>query len=103
MDKEIRTANAEEIDDGNQYILNDQTGVFEAANNSKDTAKQSKIEDVVDNLLEALDELGNKEEIMEYINNEEDVVVLEIDWLTMDSWGNTPAVEDLILLEFEDL
>ena len=41
---------------------------------------------------------------MEYIYKEDDIVELEIDdWLTLDSWGNTPAVEELIPLEFDDL
>ena len=56
-------------------------------------------------LLEALDEdPSTKEEIIGYINQEDDVVDLEInDWLTMDSLGNTPAVEEMIPLEFENL
>ena len=34
----------------------------------------------------------------------DDVVDLEInDWLTMDSWGNTPAIEEMIPIEFENL
>ena len=97
----------EQTEDGNQCILNDQTGIFEEVgqNNSKDTVKNTQIEDVVNNLLVALHEdPGTKEEIMEYINHDDDVVDLEIDdWLTMDSWGNTPAVEELIPLEFENL
>ena len=57
------------------------------------------------NLLEALYENpSTKEEIMGYINQEDDVVDLEIDdWLTMDSWGNTPAVEEMIPTEFDNL
>ena len=71
----------------------------------KDTAKDIQIDNVVNNLLEALDEdPSTKEEIIGYINQEDDVVDLEIDnWLTMDSWGNTPAVEEMILIEFENL
>ena len=73
--------------------------------NPKDTAKDIQIDNVVNNLLEALDEdPSTKEEIIGYINQEDDVVDLEIDdWLTMDSWGNTPAVEEMILIEFENL
>ena len=41
---------------------------------------------------------------MGYINQEDDIVDLEIDdWLTMDSWGNTPAIEEMIPIEFENL
>ena len=57
--------------------------------NSKDTEKDNQIDNVVNNLLEALNEnLSTKEEIMGYINQEDDFVDLEIDdCLTMDSWG----------------
>ena len=97
----------EHIEEGNQVILNDQTGIFEEIDlmNLNDTVKDIQIENVVNNLLEALDEdPSTKEEIIEYINQEDDVVDLEIDdWLTMDSWGNTPAVEEMVLVEFENL
>ena len=97
----------EHIEEGNQVILNDQTGIFEKIDrmNPKDTAKDIQIDNVVNNLLEALDEdLSTKEEIMGYINQEDDIVDLEIDdWLTMDSWGNTPAVEEMTPIEFENL
>ena len=46
----------------------------------------------------------HKEEIMGYINQEDDIVDLEIDdWLKIDSWGNTPVVEEMISIEFENL
>ena len=94
-------------EEGNQAILNDQTGIFEEINqkNLKDTEKDNQIDNVVNNLLEALNENpSTKEEIMGYINQEDDVVDLEInDWLTMDSWGNTPAIEEMIPIEFENL
>ena len=94
-------------EEGNQAILNDQTRIFEEINwkNLKDTEKDNQIDNVVNNLLEALNEnLSTKEEIIGYINQEDDVVDLEIDdWLTMDSWGNTPAIEEMILIEFENL
>ena len=97
----------EYIEEGNQVILNDQTGIFEEFDRMKpkDTAKDIQIDNVVNNLLEALDEdPSTKEEIIGYINQEDDVVDLEIDdWLTMDSWGNTPAVEEMISIEFENL
>ena len=87
--------------------MNNQTGIFEEIDrmNSKVTAKDIQIDNVVNNLLEALDEdPSTKEEIIGYINQEDDVVDLEIDdWLTMDSWGNTPAVEEMIPPEFENL
>ena len=97
----------EHSEEGNQVILNDQTGIFEEIDqiNSKDIEKDNQIDNVVNNLLEALNENPNKkEEIIGYINQEDDVGDLEIDdWLTMDSWGNTPAVEEMIPIEFENL
>ena len=97
----------EHTEEGNQVILNDQTGILEKIDrmNSKDTIKDIQIDNMVNNLLEALNENpSTKEEIMGYINQEDDVVDLEIDdWLTMDSWGNTPAVEDVIPTEFDNL
>ena len=97
----------EHIEEGNQVILNDQTGIFEEIDrmNPKDRAKDIQIDNVVNNLLEALDEdPSNKEKILGYINQEDDVVDLEKDdWLTMDIWGNTPAVEEMIPIEFENL
>ena len=97
----------EHIGEGNQVILNDQTRIFEEIDqmNLKDRAKNIQIDNVVNNLLEALDEgPSTKEEIIGYINQEDDIVDLEIDdWLTMDSWGNTPAVEEMIPIEFENL
>ena len=81
--------------------------IFEEINRKKlkDTEKDNQIEYEVNNLLEALNEnLSTKEEIMGYINQEDDFVDLEIDnWLTMDSWGNTPAIEAMIPIEFENL
>ena len=94
-------------EEGNQAILNDQTRIFEEINRKKqkDTKKDNQIEKVVNNLLEALNENpSTKEEILGYINQEDDIVDLEIDdWLTMDSWGNTPAIEAMIPIEFENL
>ena len=97
----------EHTEEGNQVILNDQTGILEEIDrmNPKVTVKDIQIDNVVNNLVEALNEdQSTKEEIMGYINQEDDVVDLEIDdWLTLDSWGNTPAIEEMIPPEFENL
>ena len=97
----------EHTEEGNQVILNGQTGILEEIDwmNPKVTAKDIQIDNVVNNLLEALNEdQSTKEEIMGYINQEDGMVDLEIDdWLTMDSWGNTPAIEEMIPPEFENL
>ena len=108
MNEEILHPNPKEhTEERNQVILNDQTGILEEIDrmNSKDTTKDLQIDNMVNNLLEALNENPNtKEEIMGYINQEDDFVDLEIDdWLTMDSWGNTPAVEEVIPTEFDNL
>ena len=79
----------EHTEEGNQVILNDQTGIFEEIDrmNSKDVTKDIQIDNIVNNLLEALYENpSTKEEIMGYINQEDDVIDLKID-------DNTPAVE----------
>ena len=75
---------------------------------SKTDAKE--IEQVVNSLLEALNAentpttSAEKEKIMEYYH-QDDIVELEIDdWLTIDSYGKTPAIEDIeIPLTFEEL
>ena len=97
----------EHTEKGNQVILNDQTGILKEIDrmNPKVTAKDIQIDNVVNNLLEALNEdQRTKEEIIGYINQEDNMVDLEIDdWLTMDGWGNTPAIEDMIPPEFKNL
>ena len=108
QDYSTETYNPDEhTEKGNQVILNDQTGILEEIDrmNPKVTVKDIQIDNVVNNLLEALNEdQSTKEEIISYINQEDDVVDLEIDdWLTMDSWGNTPAIEEMIPPEFENL
>ena len=108
QDYSTETYNPDEhTEEGNQVILNDQTGILEEIDrmNPKVTAKDIQIDNVVNNLLEALNEdQRTKEEIIGYINQEDDMVDLEIDdWLTMDSWGNTPAIEDMIPPEFKNL
>ena len=108
QDYSTETYNPDEhTEEGNQVILNDQTGILEEIDrmNPKVTAKDIQIDNVVNNLLEALNEdQRTKEEIIGYINQEDDMVDLEIDdWLTMDGWGNTPAIEDMIPPEFKNL
>ena len=69
------------------------------------------IDQVVNQLLEALNEDNSptsQEEKQKIINQyhdcEEDLVDIEIDdWLTIDSWGNTPATEIVIPITFEEI
>ena len=73
--------------------------------------QSQRIDHVVHQLLEALNEdntptsLGEKQKIIDqYHNCEEDLVDIEIDdWLTIDSWGNTPAIEIMIPTNFEEI
>ena len=45
-----------------------------------------------------------KEKILTQYHHNDDVVELEInEWLAVDSWGNTPAIEEMIPIDFEDL
>ena len=62
-------------------------------------------------LLEALNEDNpptSQEEKQKIINQyhqcDEDFVDIEInDWLTIESWGNTPATEAVILTNFDEI
>ena len=73
--------------------------------------KSEEIEKVVHTLLEALNEdnaLTSQEEkgriISQYHQDDQDVVEIPInDWLTVDRSGNTPAIEAVIPIDFEDL
>ena len=45
-----------------------------------------------------------KNKIITQYYQEDKIVDLEIDdWLIMDQWGETPAVEEMILMNFENL
>ena len=71
---------------------------------------RNEIENVVKNLLKAInaDQDQNMEDeknkiITQYYQDDE-IVDLEIDdWLIMDQWGEMPAVEEMILINFENL
>ena len=72
--------------------------------------KNTGIETVVESLSEALneDEAPNteqeKEKIITQYHHDDAIVDLEInDWLNVDSWGKTPAIEEMILVDFGDL
>ena len=64
----------------------------------------------VKNLLKAIN--TNQDQNIEYEKNkiitqyyqDDEIVDLEIDdWLIMDQWGDTPAIEEMILIDFENL
>ena len=45
-----------------------------------------------------------KNKIITQYYQDDEIVDLEIDdWLIMDQWGKTPALEEMILVNFEDL
>ena len=71
---------------------------------------RNEIENVVKNLLKAIN--ANLDQNMEDEKNkiitqyyqDDEIVDLEIDdWLTMDQWGETPAIEEMIPINFENL
>ena len=71
---------------------------------------RNEIENVVKNLLKAInaDQDQNMEDeknkIITQYYQEDEIVDLEIDdWLIMDQWGETPAVEEMIPINFENL
>ena len=71
---------------------------------------RNEIENVVENLLKAInaDQDQNMEDeknkiITQYYQDDK-IVDLEIDdWLIMDQWGETPAIEEMIPINFENL
>ena len=95
--------------------------VADQINTTKSTDKQevkttdpndarNEIENVVENLLKAInaDQDQNMEDeknkiITQYYQDDE-IVDLEIDnWLIMDQWGETPAIEEMIPINFDNL
>ena len=68
---------------------------------------KNEIEDVVKNLLKAIN--ANQDQNMEYeknkiITQDDKIVDLEIDdWLIMNQWGETPTIEEMILIDFDNL
>ena len=77
---------------------------------SDDANNSAEIENVVKNLLRAInvdqDQIMEEEKnkIMTQYYQDDKIVDLEIDdWLIMNQWGETPAVEEMILINFENL
>ena len=78
---------------------------------TESTQRSEEIDQVVNQLLEALNEdntptsYEEKEKIInQYYLSDEDLVDTELnDWLTIDSCGHTPAVETVIPVNFEDI
>ena len=75
-----------------------------------DPNEAKKIEDVVKNLLKAIN--ADQDQNIEYEKNkiitqyyqDDEIVDLEIDdWLIMNQWGETPAIEEMIPIDFENL
>ena len=92
----------------------DQTNTTECTDKQEvrtaDPNEAKKIEDVVRNLLKAIN--ANQDQNIEYEKNkiitqyyqDDEIVDLEIDdWLIMDQWGETPAIEEMIPIDFENL
>ena len=77
---------------------------------SDDLKNNAEIENVVKNLLKAINEdqapnmEDEKEKIITQYHQDDEIVDLEIDdWFIVDHWGKTPALEEMILVDFEDL
>ena len=75
-----------------------------------DPNEAKKIEDVVKNLLKAINTdqdqniASEKNKIITQYYQDDEIVDLEIDdWLIMDQWGETPAMEEMIPIDFENL
>ena len=75
-----------------------------------DPKKNAEIESVVENLLRAINDdqdqsmEDEKNNIITQYYQGDEIVDLEIDdWLIMDQWGETPAIEEMIPMDFEDL
>ena len=82
----------------------------EKTTDSDDPKNNAEIENVVENLLRAInkDQVQNMEDeknkIITQYHQDDEIVDLEIDdWLIMDQWGKTPAIEEMIPVNFEDL
>ena len=91
-----------------QINITESTGVQEEETADPNDAKNEI--DVVKNLLKAIN--ADQDQNMEYEKNkiitqyyqDDEIVDLEIDdWLIMDQWGETPAIEEMIPINFENL
>ena len=77
---------------------------------SDDHENNAEIHNAVKNLLKAInkDQASNMKEeknniVTQYYQDDETVYLQIDDWLIMDQWGKTPALEELIPVNFEDL
>ena len=77
---------------------------------SDDLKNNAEIENVVKNLLKATNEdqapnmEDKKEKIITQYHQDDEIVDLKIDdWLIVDHWGKTPALEEMIPVDFEEL
>ena len=82
----------------------------EKTTESDDPKNNAEIENVFKNLLRAINEdqaqkmEDEKNKIITQYYQDDEIIDLEIDdWLIMDQWGNTPALEERILVNFKDL
>ena len=82
----------------------------EKTTESDDPKNNAEIENVVENLLRAINEdqaqnmEDEKNKIITQFYQDDEIVDLEIDdWPIMDQWGKTPALEEMIPVNIEDL
>ena len=110
----LTNSEAEKTSTTNESCTDDQDEQVSKENSDSDqqdnAKKEAEIETVVESLLEALKEdkspntEQDKKKIITQFHHDDDIVDLEINkWLTVDSWGNTPAIKEMIPVNFEDL
>ena len=82
----------------------------EKATEFDDLKNNAEIENVVKNLLKTINEdqalnmEDKKNKIITQYHQDDEIVDPEIDdWLIVDQWGKTPALEEMIPVNFEDL
>ena len=82
----------------------------EKTTDSDDPKNNAEIENVVENLLRATNDdqdqnmEDEKNKIITQYYQDDEIVDLEIDdWLIMDQWEETPTIEEMIPMNFEDL
>ena len=104
--KKTSTTNESCTDDQDEQVSKENPDLDQQDN----AKKEAEIETVVESLLEALKEdkspntEQDKKKIITQFHHDDDIVDLEINkWLTVDSWGNTPAIKEMIPVNFEDL
>ena len=106
------TPNIETMNINRTILSTDEQKEEKATDNldSDDLKNNAEIKNVVKNLLKAINEdqapnvEDKKKKIITQYHQDDEIVDLEIyDWLIVDHWGKTPALEEMIPVDFGDL